>query len=178
MKKVLTLLFAVSLTVSVFGQDTVRIVHTNYITTFSKSLKYPVKVEWTLTANRVNCAKKLPRPAEFKPDPQFPNTNYALDYKKSGYDKGHNCPDDDNACQTTDILEQSFYYTNVMPQPHSSNAGDWKSVETLCRSLAIKGNTVHIWSGGIGIQKKIGKDGICVPKQTWKVVYTVNTKTQ
>jgi hypothetical protein len=45
MKKIFMLLFA-STVVQAQSVDTVRIVHKNYTTVFSKSLHYPILVEW------------------------------------------------------------------------------------------------------------------------------------
>ena len=176
--KLLLLLTFVS--ISIFGhtQDTVTITHTNYSTKFSKTLKYPVEVEWVLTASRVNCLVKLPRPSYFTPDPQLKDySDLDRDYIGSGYDRGHNSPNYDNSCDSPEILSESFYYTNVMPQKHSNNAGDWKSLETMCRNQAKLGETIHIWCGGNGVIKTIGEDKVSVPKYLWKVVYNV-TKDQ
>ena len=177
MKKAILSVVSSVLAYTGLTQDIVTISHTNYTTTFCRSLGYPLKVEWELTKDRVDCLVKLNRPPSFTGDPQVFNSDLTRDYLKSGYDKGHNCPDYDNACQTQQILDESFYYTNVMPQPHSSNAGDWEVLEILCRNLAKKGNIVHIWCGGIGSIKKIGKDNVSVPQYTWKVVKTTNKNT-
>jgi DNA/RNA endonuclease G (NUC1) len=54
-------------------------------------------------------------------------------------------------------------------QTHRLNAGDWKSLETLTRDIAVKEDSVHIWAGNVGVVRHIGK--VAVPKQCWKVVY-------
>ena len=59
-------------------------------------------------------------------------------------------------------------------KPHSLNAGDWKSLETRSDDLAQQYDSIHVWAGGIGSIKKIGK--ITVPKYCWKVIYIVRTK--
>jgi len=177
MKKLFITLSLLIVCTLVQAQDLVTINHTYYTTTFSKSLKYPVKVEWILTADRVNCPVKLNRPPFFTADPMLANTDYTKDYLRSGYDKGHNCPDYDNACQTQNILNESFYYTNIFPQKHSVNAGDWESLEILCRIAAKRNQVIHIWCGGYGVLTTIGPDHVAVPKYLWKVVYNV-TKNQ
>jgi DNA/RNA endonuclease G (NUC1) len=58
-------------------------------------------------------------------------------------------------------------------QYHSLNAGDWKSVETWTREMALKYDSVHVWCGNIGEVSKIGR--VSVPKECWKVVYIKKT---
>jgi DNA/RNA endonuclease G (NUC1) len=49
------------------------------------------------------------------------------------------------------------------------NRGDWKELEMWSREMAIKEDSVHIWTGSIGVAKRIGTTA--VPTQCWKVVY-------
>jgi endonuclease G len=157
-------------TIFTFAQDVVVLKHTNYTSHFSKSKKYPVMVEWWETKAKVGCPTPLPRKDNFKPDPQLPNeTNIGQDYVGSGFDRGHLMPAKSNQCQTQQVQDESFYYSNMAAQTHRLNAGDWKSLETLTREYAIKEDSVHIWAGNIGEIKRIGK--VAVPKQCWKVVY-------
>lgn len=153
-----------------FGQDLVKIKHTNYTTTFSKEKHYPVMVEWTTTKDMVYCPTPLPRKDKFKPDPQLPKeSDIAGDYVKSGYDRGHVMPAADNLCQTQEVSDECFYFTNMIPQTHRLNAGDWKRLETQSRKWAIEAGEIHVWAGAFGEIKKIGV--ISVPEKCWKVVY-------
>jgi endonuclease G, mitochondrial len=168
MKQFLLLILLFSTTV-LFGQDVVILKHQNYTTHFSKSKKYPVMVQWETTTTMVGCPTPLKRKDNFKPDPQLPNeTNIGNDYVKSGYDRGHVMPAADNLCQTPQIQDECFYFSNMIPQTHKLNAGDWKSLETATRNWALINTKVRVWSGAIGEQKKIGS--ISVPTQCWKVV--------
>jgi len=177
MKKLLlltTLLFAFVVT---FSQDLITIKHTNYTTTFSKSKKYPVLVEWWVTKAKVNCTNPLPRVDAFRPDPQvMVETSVKEDYVGSGTDRGHNMPAAENQCQGMDVLLECFYMSNMTPQYHSLNAGDWKSVEVLERDLAKANDSVHVWCGSVGVAKTIGVHKVAVPTQCWKVIYIVKTK--
>jgi endonuclease G len=165
------------LTLTVQSQDVVIIKHTNYTTHFSKSMKYPVMVEWWITKAKVGCPTPLARKDNFKPDPQLPNeTNLAADYVGSGTDRGHNMPAAENQCQTQDVQDECFYFSNMTAQYHSLNAGDWKSVETLERQLANDNDSVHVWCGSVGVSKTLGVQKIAVPTQCWKVIYIKKTK--
>ena len=170
MKKFLVLIPLLFTLVSGMAQDVVVLTHTNYTTHFSKSKKYPVMVEWWETKAKIGCATPLARKDNFKPDPKLPNeTNIGNDYINSGYDRGHLMPAKSNQCQTPAVQDECFYYSNMAAQTHRLNAGDWKSLETLTREVAVKEDSVHIWAGNVGEIKKIGS--VSVPKQCWKVVY-------
>jgi len=175
MKKLLlltTLLF--TLVVTIYGQDVVELKHTNYVSHFSKSKKYPVMVEWWETKASVGCSNPLPRKDNFKPDPLLPTeTNIGQDYVNSGYDRGHLMPAKSNQCQTPFVQDECFYYSNMAAQTHRLNAGDWKSLETLTREWAVANDSVHIWAGNVGEIKKIGTTS--VPKQCWKAIYVKKT---
>ena len=170
MKKLLIVtLFCLSSVFS-YSQDTVRVKHTNYSTVFSKSKKYPVVVEWWVTKNMVTCPTPLKRKDNFKPDPKlFQYTDLSKDYVGSGFDRGHMMPAADNLCQTQQVQDECFYFSNMAAQYHSLNAGDWKSLETFVRDEAKKSDSIRVWCGNIGEIKKIGS--VSVPKYCWKVIY-------
>ena len=171
MKKVFMLVTLLVISVTLFAQDVVVLKHTNYTSHFSKSKKYPVMVEWWETKAKVGCPNPLPRKDNFKPDPLLPvETNIGNDYVGSGLDRGHLMPAKSNQCQTQAVQDECFYYSNMAAQTHRLNAGDWKSLETLTREIAVREDSVHIWAGNVGEIRRIGK--VAVPKQCWKVVYS------
>ena len=156
-------------------QDTIRIKHINYVTVFNKILKYPVLVEWYETKAKDGCSTPLARKDQFAPDPLLlKETNVVKDYIGSGTDRGHMCPAASNECMTPQVLTECFYMSNMAPQYHSLNAGDWKSLETLTRNLAIQQDSIRVWAGSVGVAKKVGT--VSVPTQCWKVIYIVKTK--
>ena len=160
------------------NKNEVVLKHTNYTSTFSISKKYPVMVEWWVTKAMVSCPTPLKRKDNFKPDPLLPqHTDIAKDYVGSGYDKGHVMPAADNLCQTQKIQDESFYFSNMMPQPHYSNAGPWKKIEIMTRELSLRYDSVRVWAGGIGSVKTFGENKVSVPSKTWKVIYIKKTKT-
>lgn len=152
------------------SQDTVRLTHTNYTTVYSKSLHYPVLVQWIETKAKVQCENKLARKDEFAPDPLLVSeTSLAKDYVGSGTDRGHMCPAADNQCLGAKVQTECFYFSNMAAQYHSLNAGDWKKLEERTRNLAIEYDSVLVWCGSIGVSKKIGTTS--VPTKCWKVLY-------
>ena len=175
MKKVLSLVTLLVISVTLFSQDVVVLKHTNYTSHFSKSKKYPVMVEWWETKAKVSCPNPLPRKDAFQPDPQLiVETDIKADYVGSGYDRGHMSPAASNQCQTADVQMECFYMSNMAAQTHRLNAGDWKSLEVLTREWAGKNDSVHIWAGNIGEIKRIGR--VAVPKQCWKIIYVKKSK--
>ena len=170
MKNFILSLCIILIGVSSYSQDTIRIKHTNFETVFSKSKKYPVLVEWWVTKKMVTCSTPLKRKDNFKPDPKLPTeTDLSNDYANSGYDRGHMMPAADNLCQTQQVQDECFYFSNMSAQRPSLNRGDWKSLETLVRDEAKKSDSIKVWTGNVGEIKKIGR--VSVPKYCWKVVY-------
>lgn len=156
------------------AQDTIRLSHKKYTTVFSKSLKYPVLVEWWVTKNDVSCVNPIPRKDRFQPDPLLAaETDLVADYKGSGFDRGHMAPAADNQCSGLDAMIECFYFSNMAPQYHSLNAGDWKTLESYTRDLAKNQDSIKVWTGSIGEAKKIGR--VSVPTKCWKVIYIKKT---
>ena len=152
------------------NKNEVVLKHTNYTSVFSISKKYPVVVEWWVTKAKVDCPTPLKRKDNFKPDPLLPqHTDIAKDYVGSGYDRGHMMPAADNLCQTQQVQDESFYFSNMAAQTHRLNAGDWKSLETFTREESKVKDSIHVWAGNVGEIKKIGS--VSVPKYCWKVIH-------
>lgn len=170
MKNILLFVSLSFITSFSFSQDTIRIKHTNFESVFSKSKKYPVLVEWWVTKKMVTCPTPLKRKDNFKSDPKLPvETDLSKDYANSGYDRGHMMPAADNLCQTQQVQDECFYFSNMSAQTPSLNRGDWKSLEALVRDEAKKIDSIKVWCGNVGELKKIGR--VSVPKYCWKVVY-------
>jgi endonuclease G len=175
MGRLLIVFLVFIINVSLKAQDTVRLVHKEYVTIFSKSLKYPVLVEWWVTKAKVTCTNPLPRKDRFAPDPfLIAETDLSVDYKGSGTDRGHMSPAADNKCSGPAAIIESFYFSNMVPQYRSLNAGDWKTLEVLTRDLAAKKDSIKVWCGSVGEAKKIGR--VSVPIKCWKIIYVKKTK--
>ena len=173
MKKCLLAIF-VLISFAASSQDIVTLNHKAYTTYYSKSKHYPVKVEWWVTRAKLTCAVKAKRGDKFIADPKLPaETNLQSDYTGQGFDRGHNFPAADAACDQV-ANDESFYFSNMTAQYPSLNRGDWKTLEMLSRELAAKDDSVKIWCGSTGVAKKIGTTA--VPTQCWKVVYVKKTK--
>jgi len=167
-------IFIVLFSLSLQAQDTVRLVHKEYTTVFSKSKKYPVLVEWWLTKQKVTCASPVPRKDQFIPDPLLASeTDLTKDYTGSGFDRGHMAPAADNQCSGPDAMKECFYFSNMTPQYGSLNRGDWKTLEMKTRDWAENQDSVKIWTGSVGERRKAGR--LSIPEKCWKVIYIKKT---
>lgn len=166
MKKLLLLLLCAT---SLQAQDTVRVKHSNYETVFSKSKKYPVLVEWWVTKAKVLCAKPVARKDKFIPDPLLKEeSDVAIYYVGSGFDRGHLSPAADNRCGSDMVMEESFYFTNMAPQYPGLNRGQWKALEEYARQLAETQDSIFVQAGCTGEIKKLQK--LSVPSHCWKII--------
>ncbi len=151
-------------------EDTVTIKHKYYSTTFSKSKHIPMVIKYWLTREMLSCKKRIKRTNRFRPDPLLPDyTNLGRDYRKSGYDRGHNMDAFDCGCDSAGMIE-SFYYSNICPQTPSLNRGRWKWLEQYTRELAKTYDSVLVWCGAVTSSgKHIGK--VNVPDYCWKIIF-------
>jgi endonuclease G, mitochondrial len=169
MKKLVVIL--VLFICSAFSQDvdTVTIFHKHYSSTFSKSKHFPVVVTYWLTKKMLDCDARVKRTNKFATDPKLPGyTNLKNDYTRSGYDRGHNMPAEDNRCDS-EGMKECFYYSNMTPQTHSLNAGAWKTLEEQERAEAMQYDSVLVWCGSVAGSEKVGR--VSVPEYCWKVIF-------
>jgi endonuclease G len=159
----------------VSAQDTIRVKHVNYESVFSKKLRYPILVQWTVEKNEIVCKSPIKRSDIFTPDPQLPTeSNVGDDYIRSGFDRGHISPAADARCSNK-AMHESFYYTNMAPQYPGLNRGQWKVLEEWTREAATRFDSVKVSAGCVGKTKTINK--VSVPSHCWKVV-TIPSKKQ
>ncbi len=147
--------------------------HEGFTLSYNNKHLLPNWVAWMLTAERVKGTEK--RADNFQPDTDIRRGPIATtyDYRGSGYDRGHMCPAAD--CKhSRQAMNQCFLMSNMAPQTHMLNAGDWEELESLCRRWATDYDSVYIVCGPV-LQKgehydKIGENGVSVPRQFFKAV--------
>lgn len=154
------------------GKQGQIICHTGYTLSYDTKNKNPQWVAWELTKAETQGREK--RSDSFQEDPLVKGTKVTnTDYVGSGYDRGHMAPAGDMKWSAK-AMEESFYMTNMCPQLHSLNAGDWNELENKCREWAKKYNKVYIACGPIYHEeqkaKYIGKNRIRVPDAFYKVI--------
>ena len=170
--------------------------HTYYSLSYLEDHEIP---EWTIylsTKSRtpiwdmISNEKKLPdgtkpflRSSNFIPDPKVKNkSSSSIDYRGSGYDRGHMVPAADMVFSKIAISE-AFYFSNVSPQKAAFNRGIWRNLEIFISSELIpKYDSLIIITGCVlrdstnfNLSKtKIGN--VSVPFFYYKVIVDVKRK--
>ena len=71
-------------------------------------------------------------------------------------------------------MRESFYMTNVCPQDHNLNRGDWKELEEACRDWTMENGLLYVVAGPVlyrGQHRHIGQSRVTVPEAFYKVVF-------
>ena len=161
------------------------IVREGYVLEHSATDKIPLWVCEAVTPAQVSGPLTRPKPEPFAPDPKLDKGRRAelSDYKKSGYDRGHQAP---SADQTVDrkLQAETFFLSNMAPQTDELNQRIWKALEERARELARTNGPACIITGplfydeaeddshtadGYVEHQVIGK-GVAVPTHFYKIV--------
>ncbi|MBP3738482.1 MAG: DNA/RNA non-specific endonuclease [Muribaculaceae bacterium] len=100
------------------------------------------------------------------------------EYKETGYDRGHMAPAMDMRW-SRQAMEQCFLMTNICPQDHELNDGEWRHMEEAIHTWAKRTERLVIFTGPVlrNDMKRIGKHrNIAVPSKFYKVVYDPKQK--
>lgn len=155
-----------------------EICHLNYAVIHRCGVKAPVAVFEHLTIAAMSGPAK--RKDNFRPDPMVTKECSATlaDYATAGriYDRGHMAPAANNT-QSVEIMSESFYLSNMVPQVANNNRGIWKQLETWERQwAATPGTDFYIISGGIYSQQhKVIGNGLGVPDYLYKIIIERNS---
>lgn len=133
-------------------------------------------VAYTLLGSQLNGG--VERSNRFMEDPLV-STGSATnaDYAKSGYDRGHLAPAADMSW-STEVMQSSFYYSNMSPQLPSFNRGIWKRLEEKVREWAARYDTLYVVTGPLlsaGLST-IGPNKVSVPKYYYKALIAPHQK--
>ncbi len=145
---------------------------------YNKRLRIPNCVAYELTNTQVAMADAPD--AEKRNNYNFNRDNKVAgcpdwwEYKDTGYDRGHMAPAMDMRWNRT-AMEQCFLMTNICPQNHDLNDGEWRHMEEAIHTWARSAGRLVIFTGPIVGQndtKRTGKHhDIAVPQAFYKVVY-------
>ncbi len=148
-----------------------HLTYEGYEVVLNEKMRIPEWVAYELTDREVEGTN--PRANHFRTDPDFKGAQADdNDYRNSGWDRGHMAPAADMKL-TDRMMRESFYFTNICPQNHNLNSGDWKALEELVRSLATRYSKVYVTCGPIVTDNKYGKIGpnqVTVPDAFYKVL--------
>ena len=143
-----------------------------YITSYNAEWRIPNWVAWSLTKDHATGPHKRKGMA-YHEDMEVAEPRATLDdYKGSRYSRGHMCPSGDNKWDAK-AQDQSFLLTNMCPQDHNLNGGDWNELEMRCRRWAERYGKIYIVAGPIVSKRNpetIGRNHVVVPDKFFKVV--------
>lgn len=120
---------------------------------------------------------------QFKEDPIVDKIfrSTLLDYKGSGFDRGHLAPAANHKCNADEMAE-TFYLSNMSPQHPHFNRGYWAVLEKHVRDLTKQYKTVEVYTGPLYLPREdangkrwviyqvIGKNDVAVPTHYYKVL--------
>ncbi|MCQ2342927.1 MAG: DNA/RNA non-specific endonuclease [Paludibacteraceae bacterium] len=153
------------------GREQQIIRHVGYTVSYNPDWHIPNWVAYELSADEVDGVEE--RSNQFLPDPQvYGEPVVTSDYAHSGYDRGHMAPAADMKW-SEQAMKESFYMTNMCPQNHNLNAGDWKRLEEQVREWAKMYEHVYVCCGPVVYEGAtcIGPDSsIVVPQAFFKVL--------
>lgn len=168
-----------------FG-PTVIVARDGYVLEHSSTDKIPLWVAEFVEKSQLTGS--IPRRNPFGPDPLLRVGKRAelVDYRGSGFDRGHQAPAGD---QTRDqrLKDETFFLSNMSPQQPQLNQQLWAALEDKVRDWAIAAGSAYIVTGGFfydpaeedpntadGIidYSTIGPGAVAVPTHFYKIVVT------
>ncbi len=145
--------------------------HTGFITSYNHLTLVPNWAAYDLTAQELQGTCKPS--CSFSRNPNLAGRQASReDYSNSGWDKGHMVPKADLKW-SNDAYIESHYFTNVCPQDHDFNAGDWRKLEEFVRRMANRFDTVFVICGPIFNEHKygyLGSNNVAVPDGFFKAI--------
>ena len=155
------------------AKDAMLLRRLGYTAGYSKEWRCPVWVAWELTEPHTT-GEYSRKGVSYHEDYDVPAPRATnADYSRSGYDRGHMCPSGDNKWSSR-AQEECFLFTNMCPQSHNLNGGDWNDLEMKCRTWAKRYGYIYIICGpvfkGDRPSRTIGRNKVWVPDGFYKVV--------
>lgn len=146
--------------------------HKYYAMSYDEKHEQPEWVAYELTKESIR-KKNVPRSGDFRPDPKVRKGSASkVDYKRSGYDRGHLVPAGDMAFNEK-AMSETFYMSNMSPQIRNFNSGVWRILEESVRDWAWDNKHIYVVSGPVlsrGILDQIGPNKVSVPEEYYKVI--------
>jgi len=162
--------------ISKIVKDNQYIIKKNYAIHYRFDTKTAEYVVEHPTKEKVNGTSK--RKDDFRPDTDIAKQHQSVlaDYAGEAYDRGHLVPAGDNT-QDDDVMSESFFLSNMVPQVPNHNRGIWKQLETAVRIWVNEGKDIYVISGTFYKKehKEIGQH-VGVPDYMWKVIVDAKSK--
>ena len=135
--------------------------------------------EWTIYYMRMD-RFAANRTDNFRQDPNLNGRDASLlDFRGSGYDRGHMVPAADMKFNSI-AMSESFYMTNITPQNPSFNRGGLKDLESKFRSWSKNFDEIIIITGFVKdpdyIIDYIGPNQVPVPAYFYKIFIDIGNR--
>lgn len=145
--------------------------HEGFAISYNQSRCIPNWVAYELTKSETY--GDVERTDYFDVDPSVSGRQAKFgDYSHTGYDRGHMAPAGDMKW-SKEAMDACFYLTNICPQNHVLNKGDWNDLEIKCREWARRYGKAWIVTGPVvtsSVPKTIGSHHVVVPDAFFKAV--------
>lgn len=158
--------------------------HAHYALSYIKDHEQAEWVYYELDANLIAPNEK--RTNNFRADPAVSTGSAAVvDYKNSGFDRGHLAPAASMTGNKT-AMSESFYMSNMSPQHPSLNRGKWQELEDLVRKWVLietsadSSNQANLTNAKLYVVTgtilnaplgTIGKNNVTIPSHYYKIIY-------
>lgn len=148
------------------------ITHIGYTTSYNSKTLNPDWVAYELTKEEVQGEYKGKTSFCWDPDVKGRKSRRE-DYKNDqNWDKGHMAPRADMKW-SVQAFEESYYLSNICPQNHDLNAGDWLKTENLARRMAEKYGRVWVICGPVFTCNRygtLGENKVWIPDGFFKAL--------
>lgn len=150
------------------------ICYQGYASVSSAITRTPLWSAEHLTARRIELARETERTSAFFPEPSLaPDSRGELiDYRRSGFDRGHLSPSGDMPGH--EAQRESFSLANIAPQNSELNRGAWAELESRLRDFAHAQGDLWVVTGVLFQGERINTtpDGrVMVPTAFWKAAF-------
>ncbi len=133
------------------------LVYEGFTSSYNHQTLVPNWVAYELTAEETD--GQYTSSSNFSRDPHLKGRQASReDYSRSGWDKGHMVPKADLKWSEKAWWE-SHYFTNICPQNHCLNGGDWNALERHVRKLARKYGRLYVVCGPVFTDHSYGSIG-------------------
>jgi endonuclease G len=159
------------------GRGTV-LVKQHFVILYDGRYKVPTWVTYHLTRDELQGTES--RTNNFRPDTALPpdQRSELVDYRRSGYDRGHMAPAADFKRDQA-AMSETFLLSNMAPQRPHLNRQIWAHLEDQVRALIQAQGSMWIFTGALYLDSLqsptvptsyIGPDSVAVPTHFYKVI--------
>lgn len=106
-----------------------------FVAAFDTTTRCPSWVYYDLSPSHIIVTNRIPH--GFSTDPRIPESDNAVYYCKSGFDRGHMAPAADFNFSMS-ALDETYLFSNICPQVPILNRGEWAQIEQEVRRLGSK----------------------------------------